>query len=324
MQKEFLSIGIDIGGTNTVIGFVDSNNNYLFEKSFATQAEKGIDNFLERLYKNIKLDSERFTGKYNLEGIGISAPGINYLTGVIESAANLNWGRVNLSEKVKKYFDVPVVFLNDANAAALGEQQFGIANGMKNFIVITLGTGVGSGIVVNGQLLYGQDGLAGEVGHSIIELNGRKCHCGKRGCLETYISATGLKRTVFEFLCDLNDESELRKIDYNSITGKIISEQAKKGDLIALRAFNYTGEILGRALSNIVTYFNPEAIILFGGLIEAGNLIMEPVNMYFEKYLLDMYKGKVRILESKLQNGKAAVLGACSFVRQEICKVKVA
>ncbi len=324
MEKEFISIGIDIGGTNTVLGFVDSGNNYLFEKSFATQAEKGIDNLLERLNKNIRHYSERFTGKYNIEGIGISAPGVNYLTGVIETAANLNWGRVNLSEKVKKYFDVPVVFLNDANAAALGEQQFGIAAGMKNFIVLTLGTGVGSGIVVNGQLLYGQNGLAGEVGHSIIELNGRKCHCGKRGCLETYISANGLKRTVFELLCELSDKSELRDIDYNSLTGEKITKAALNKDPVALKAFDYTADILGNALSNMVSYFNPEAIILFGGLVEADNLIMKPVQNYFEKYVLSIYRDKIKILKSGLQNGKAAVLGACSFVRQEIYENKVA
>ncbi len=324
MQKKYLSIGVDIGGTNTAFGFVDSSNNCVFENSFATEAEKGVDNFLERLYNKINLYLERYKDNYIIEGMGISAPGVNYLTGVIESAANLNWGRVNLSDKIKNYFEIPVVFLNDANSAALGEQEFGIANGMKNFIVITLGTGLGSGIVVNGQLLYGQDGLAGEVGHSIIELNGRKCHCGKRGCLETYISATGLKRTVFELLCDSNDESELRNLDYNSITGKIISDLAKKSDPVALKAFDYTAEILGRALSNMVTYFNPEAIILFGGLTEAGELLMTPVNRYFEKYLLDMYKGKVKILKSALQNGKAAVLGACSFVRQEIYRNKVA
>lgn len=324
MQKEYLSIGVDIGGTNTAFGFVDSSNSCLFEDSFATKAEKGVDNFLGRLYNNIIQFTEKYKDNYNIEGIGISAPGINYLTGIIESAANLNWGRVNFSEKIKKYFDIPVVFLNDANAAALGEHQFGIARGMKNFIVITLGTGLGSGIIINSQLLYGQNSLAGEVGHSIIEVNGRNCHCGKRGCLETYISATGLKRTIFELLCNLNDDSELRKIDYNSITGEIISDLAKKSDPVALKAFDYTAEILGRALSNMVTYFNPEAIILSGGLTEAGELIMKPVNHYFEKYLLDMYKGKVKLLKSELQNGKAAVLGACGFVRQEIYRNKVA
>ncbi len=324
MQKKALTVGVDIGGTNTVVGFVNSYNTYLFETSFPTEAEKGIEDFLERLFKSINFNYNHFADKYNISGIGISAPGVNYLTGVIESAANLNWGRVVLADKVKKYFDLPVVFLNDANAAALGEQQLGAASGMKNFIVITLGTGVGSGIIVNGQLLYGQDGLAGEVGHSIVELNGRKCRCGKKGCLETYISATGLKRTVFKYLCDLNYESELRKIDYDSLTGERISEAAMKGDLIALKAFDFTADILGRALSNMVSFFNPEAIILYGGLVEAGNLILEPVNRYFENYLLNMYKGKVKVLKSDLQNGKAAVLGACSFVRQEICKEKVA
>ncbi len=193
---------------------------------------------------------------------------------------------------------------------------------MNNFIVITLGTGLGIGIVVNGQLLYGENGLAGEIGHSIIEVNGRKCNCGKLGCLETYISATGLKRTVFNFLSYYDDASELRDISYNTMTSKRISELAQKNDAIAIKAYEYTGDVLARSLSNLVSLFNPEAIILFGGLADSGDLLLKPIEYYMDKYLLDLYKGKIKILKSELQNGKAAILGACSYVTEVMEKNK--
>ncbi len=319
-----LYIGVDIGGTNTVWGMVDANNNYLQEGSFLTQPETGADYFVLRLTEAIKENLKKLSDKYVLEGIGFAAPGANYYTGIIETAVNLNWGKVRFLEKIKKYFDVPIVFLNDANAAALGELNFGIAKDMKNFIVLTLGTGLGSGIIVNGNLLIGQSGLAGEVGHSVVEVNGRQCGCGKRGCLETYISAPGLKRTVFAMLCDFTQDSELRKIDYASLSSKTVVEFAAENDPIAIKALEYTGEILGRALSNMVTYFDPEAIILFGGLADAGELLMKPVRDNFEKYLLDAYKGKIKLLKSRLQNGRAAVLGACAFIKQEQSKKQVA
>ena len=318
MGKENLRIGIDIGGTNTVWGFVDSNDNYLFENSIQTHAKDGVDRFVLKLSEKIQNDFKKFSDKYTLEGIGIAAPSVNHLTGVIEKAVNLQWEKVDFTNKMKKYFDSHIVIMNDANAAALGEGSFGAARGMSNFITITLGTGLGSGIVVNGQLLYGENGLAGEIGHSIIEVNGRKCSCGKFGCLETYISATGLKRTVFDFLCYYDYESELRDIAFNSLTSKKISELAEKSDLIAVKAYEYTGEVLARSLSNLVCLFNPEAIILFGGLSESGELILKPIEHYLDKYLLDLYKGKVKILKSELQNGKAAILGVCSFVKETI------
>ncbi|MDR3626517.1 MAG: ROK family protein, partial [Ignavibacteriaceae bacterium] len=235
--------------------------------------------------------------------------------GTIESPANLKWGNINLVQMMKKYFDVPVAIINDANAAALGEYTFGAAKGMKNFIVFTLGTGLGSGIFIDGHLLYGEDGHAGEIGHTTVEAMGRQCSCGRFDCLETYVSASGLKRSVFQFLSCSNEDSELRNINYNDLTGKKISELAYKNDPIALQAFDFTGEIFGRALANVVNIFNPEAIILFGGLADADDLLLSPTNKYFEKYLLKIHKGKTRILKSQIQNGNAAVLGAYSFVK---------
>ena len=317
-DSEKVVIGVDIGGTNTAIGIVNYKNELLLENSFLTKADEGIDAFIKRLTKKIEEAIGRYEATHILEGIGVAAPSANYLNGIIESPANLKWGDVNFIEMMKKNFDVPIALINDANAAALGEQKFGSAKGMNNFIVLTLGTGLGTGIVVNGHLLYGENGFAGEIGHTIIEKDGRQCNCGRRGCLETYVSATGIKRTVFNFLSKYNDQSELRRLNFEDVTGKQISEFALQNDQIALKAFNYTGEILGRALANIVTYFDPQAIILSGGLVDSDELLLNPTLKYFDEFLLNVYKGKVQILKSNLQNGEAAVLGACSFAREEI------
>jgi glucokinase len=318
MSKDQIVIGVDIGGTNTTIGIVDFNNNILLEKSFLTKPDQGAVTFSQSLAQYINNAYSLYKNEYNLEGIGIAAPGANYQNGIIESPANLKWGNVNFIELMKQHFQVPITLINDANAAALGEHQFGSAKGMKNFIVLTLGTGLGTGIVVDGHLLYGENGYAGELGHSVIEKNGRQCNCGKNGCLETYVSASGIKRTVFNLLCNSNDPSELRHMDFDNITGKIIGDLGIKNDPIAVKAFNYTGEILGIALSNLVTLFDPKAIILSGGLMEADELLLKPTYTTFENYLLNIYKGKVKIIKSGLMNGKSAVLGACSFIRENI------
>lgn len=315
IEKGFITIGIDIGATNTTLGVVDRNNNSLFEDTFLTKADEGINSFLIRLIEKIRNAYTRFESSYQLEGIGVAAPGANYLTGIIESSANLKWGNINFIEMMTQFFHVPIILINDANAAALGEQLSGSAEGMDNFIVITLGTGLGTGIVANGHLLYGENGFAGELGHSTIEKDGRQCNCGRTGCLETYVSATGIKRTVFEFLSKYNDASELRNMNFENVTSKIICELALKDDPIALKAFDFTGEILGRALSNIVTCFDPKVIILSGGLMQADSLLLEPTRFYFEKYLLNLYKGKVKILKSELLNGKAAILGSSIYIR---------
>jgi glucokinase len=318
MDKDQIVIGVDIGGTNTTIGIVDFNNNILLENSFLTKADQGAELFSGRLAKHINDAFSKYKIKYNLEGIGIAAPGANYQNGIIESPANLKWGDVKFIELMQNHFQVPIALINDANAAALGEHKFGSAKGMNNFIVLTLGTGLGTGIVVNGHLLYGENGYAGEIGHAVIEKNGRQCNCGKYGCLETYVSASGIKRTVFNLLCNSNDPSELRNIGFENITSKMIGELALKNDPIAVKAFNYTGEILGMALSNLVAFFDPRAIILCGGLVEADEILLKPTFKSFEKFLLNIYKGKVKIIKSNMLNGKSAVLGACSFIRQTI------
>lgn len=321
MNKHKIVAGVDIGGTNTAIGVLDINSNkIIIEKSFETKHEEGANSFIEHLADVIKTECLEMKDKYLLSGIGIAAPSANYLNGTIESSANLEWGKVDILKMMKRYFDIPISILNDGNAAAIGEHVQGAAKGMKNFLVLTLGTGLGSGIMVNGQLVYGESGHAGELGHMIIKPNGRKCKCGKYGCLETYISASGLKRTALSMLSYYDGHSELRKISYDNLTSSKISELAQCGDSIAIKTFDFTGKVLGRTLANTVTYFSPEAIILFGGLAGSGDLLLKPTNYYFEKYLLNVYKGKVKILRSQLQNGRAAILGACNFLLNEMNK----
>lgn len=317
-NKTKIVAGVDIGGTNTVVGILDINNKIICENSFETRPEEGIDSFIIRLAGIIKTEYGKFEKKYELNGIGIAAPSVNFFNGTMESPANLNWGNVNFIELMNRHFDLPIVLLNDANAAALGEYTFGACRGMKNFIVLTLGTGLGSGIFINGKLLHGENGLAGELGHTIVEPNGRQCSCGRNGCLETYVSATGIRRSVYHFLAHSTEKSELRNINFNELTGEKISELANAGDKIASMVFEYTGSVLGKALANAVTFYNPEAIVLFGGLAESNHLLLEPTKIHFEKFLLNIYKGKVQIIKSELQNGRAAVLGACIFIKDTI------
>ena len=318
-----IAAGIDIGGTNTVIGFIDLDDNILSEISFETKAEKGAENFVIRIVSILKDECTKLNDNYILSGIGIAAPSATYLNGTMESAANLNWGNINIINMLKAHFNIPIALINDADAAALGEHKFGIAKDMKNFIVLTLGTGLGSGIFIEGHLLHGENGHAGELGHLAVESKGRQCSCGRYDCLETYVSAKGLIRSVFHFLSFSNAPSALREISFNELTGKKISELAHKQDPIALGAFNYTGEILGKAMANIVNIFNPEAIILYGGLAESEELLISPTNKFFENSLLNVYKGKVRIIKSQLQNGKAAVLGSYYFVKDLIMDEKI-
>jgi glucokinase len=320
LEKQETVVGVDIGGTNTIFGIVDFNNNIISEHSIKTYPERGVDDFFERLALNINETYKKLKPGNVLSGIGIAAPGANHLKGIIQSPANLKWGNVNVYEIMEKYFDVPIALINDAKAAALGEQEFGSAIGINNFIVITLGTGLGTGIVLDGQILHGENGFAGEIGHSIVEKNGRQCNCGRRGCLETYVSASGIKRTVFNLLSSCNEKSEFRYLNFETVTSKHISELALQNDPIALKAFNFTGKIFGRALSNMVTCFDPKVIILYGGLAEAGELLLKPTRKYLENSLLNIYNGKVQILKSKLQNGRSAVLGAGSLVKKTLRK----
>ncbi len=310
-----LAAGIDIGGTNTSFGFVDRKGKILL-KDFVTTTDFSDPKDL------VKVVSKKISGllplNSELAGVGIGAPNGNYFHGTIENAPNLKWkGIVPLAKYFSETLNVPAVLTNDANAAALGELYFGGAKGMKDFIFITLGTGLGSGIVTNGQLVYGHDGFAGELGHTIIIQHGRQCNCGRKGCLEQYCSATGLVKTYFEILKGENPDA-LKNIDTSQINAKYIFEQAMNGDEAAFYAFNYTGELLGFALANSVAYTSPEAIFLFGGLVEAGEILFNPVVLSFEKNLLHNYQGKIKIVPSSLPENDAAILGAASLIWNEV------
>lgn len=310
-------MGIDIGGTFTKFGLVDEKGIIYYEGSISTDRYEKIADYITEL--NTSVSKSFDPGKFKIMGVGIGAPNGNYYTGKIDSAPNLPWkGSINLTKLFEDAFHLPVKVTNDANAAALGEMLYGDAIKMKNFIMITLGTGLGSGIVVNGKLVYGHDGFAGELGHTIVDLKGRKCACGRRGCLETYVSAPGIKRTVFELLANETQNSELRKYSFESLNSKLISEAAGKGDEIALKAFDYTGKILGLKLADAVAHTSPEAIFLFGGLSKAGDLIFSPTKKYLDKYLLGIYSGKIKLLPSKLQNKNIAVMGAAALMWKEL------
>jgi glucokinase len=317
MDKKKVVVGIDIGGTNTVFGFVDRGGQILIEDKIKTTNYDEIEVYVAALYEKIMVAQHKIGYDVEIVGYGIGAPMGNINKGTIEYPAGLPWkGIIPLAEIFNRHTDLPVIVTNDANAAAVGEMIYGGAKGMKNFVVITLGTGLGSGFVVDGKLVYGHDGFAGEIGHTAIRLgaSNRECGCGKKGCLETYVSATGLKRTVFKIMADELGPSELRKYSFEKLDSKIIYEAAKRGDTIAKRAFEHTGRILGFKLADVVAHTNPEAIFLFGGLALAKDLIFEPAREYMEENLLSIYKGKVKLLQSELSTQNAAVLGASSLI----------
>ncbi len=313
-------IGIDVGGTFTKYGIVDKNGNCLFENSISTNSVNGAESFIKELSIQLKADLLKFPDAH-LCGIGVGAPNGNYYNGTIEFAPNLKWiGIIPVVKLFNQHFDVPAVLTNDANAAAIGEMIFGGAKNMKDFVVITLGTGLGSGIVSNGELIYGHDGFAGEIGHTIVKLNGRQCGCGRRGCLETYASATGIKRTVYKLLADSLYESKLRGVCFNDLTAEMITNAANEGDKIAIEAFEYTAIFLGQKLADSVAYTSPEAFFLFGGLAKAGDLIFKPTIKHFEANLLNIYKGKVKVLPSGLSEVNAAVMGSAALAWNELGK----
>ncbi|MFA4839988.1 MAG: ROK family protein [Candidatus Neomarinimicrobiota bacterium] len=313
-------IGVDIGGTNTGFGLVDQSGKILAKDAMPTHAEQPAEEFFRRLFEKIDFLLHENPDRFDVCGVGIGAPNANYYTGRIENPPNLSWKIVDVVALVKKYIDIPVALTNDANAAALGEMRFGNARGMKNFIEITLGTGLGSGIIVNGELVYGHDGFAGEMGHLMIERDGRVCGCGKRGCLEAYASASGLARTAIELLATETDKSPLRAIPTQQITSKSVYEAAIAGDAIAKKAFEITGRLLGETLANSVEYLSPEAIFLFGGMAAAGDLIFRPAKEHMEKNLLPIFQNKVKILPSGLAENEAAILGAGALIWHELSK----
>lgn len=312
-------IGIDIGGTNTIFGVVDKNGKVLTEDSIRTSNYENVEDFLDYLVRKINQSISAINIPIKLIGIGIGAPNGNYYRGTIEFAPNLRWkGVIELVSMIKKYFNLPVFLTNDANAAAIGEMIYGEAKGMKNFFIVTLGTGLGSGFVIDGKVVYGHDGFAGELGHTIVKENGRECGCGRKGCLETYVSANGLKRTMCEIMANHNYSGSLKNVDCESMSAKDIDTAARKGDLLAREAFNITGEILGKSLANAVAITSPEAIFLFGGLANADELIINPTKKYMEANLLDIFKNKVKIIKSSLLDRNAAILGASALVWNEL------
>ena len=316
---EQIATGIDIGGTNTVLGLVNREGTVIDSFSMPTRTGEDYKIYLNELCDAIVKLINPVKERYEVTGIGIGAPNGNYYNGTIEFAPNLKFkGIVPVVDFLKEHLDYAnIVLTNDANAAAMGEMIYGGAKGMKNFIMITLGTGVGSGIVVNGEMVYGHDGFAGEIGHTIYDPQGRQCGCGRRGCLETYASAPGIKRTVFELLAISNLDSELRNFTWHTLSAKSIDEAARKGDEVAIKAFDKTGEVLGIKLADAIAHTSPEAIFLFGGLAQAGELIFDPVKKHMEQNLLNIYKNKVKLLPSELPPGEAAILGASALVWKE-------
>lgn len=313
---ESLAIGIDIGGTGTKFGIVDRVGNVLFSSEISTKKHKEVDTFINELYESLQPLIEKAGGIGRMKGIGVGAPNGNFYTGTIEYAPNLPWkGIIPLAKLIEDKFQLPVILTNDANAAAIGEMMYGAAQGMRDFIMITLGTGVGSGFVANGQLIYGHDGFAGELGHTIVMPDGRLHEgTGKKGSLESYASATGVTLTALEMLEKNNEPSLLRDVPRDQMNSKAVFEAAIKGDKLAQEIFEFTGKILGLALANAVMISSPEAVILFGGLTKAGDLILKPTRENMEANLIQIFQNKVKILVSHLKESDAAILGASALV----------
>ncbi len=306
-----LALGIDIGGTNTSFGIVDRRGQILEKGGLATKGDS-VSDYIQALKQAVTPLLEKYS-RANVHAAGVGAPNANFFTGEIAYAANLPWeGIIPLAKLLKEALHMEVTITNDANAAAMGEMTYGAAKGMKDFILVTLGTGVGSGFVANGQLIYGHDGFAGELGHVIAIRDGRQCGCGRHGCLERYSSATGIKITAEEWLLERKDKSLLRQ-HQGHITSKHIHDAALQGDALALEIFDYTGKILGQTLADAVAITSPQAIIFFGGLAKAGDMILQPVRKYMEANLLKIYKNKISLLLSELQDADAAILGASAL-----------
>ena len=309
-------IGLDLGGTNSVFGIVDSRGEIKATTAIKTQGFETAEAYVSAAVDALQIIIDQVGGIEKIKAMGIGAPNANYYNGTIEKAPNISWGKgiVPLAGMFSDALGIPVAMTNDANAAAIGEMAYGVARGMKNFIVITLGTGVGSGIVVNGQLLYGHDGFAGELGHvTMVREGGRTCGCGRNGCLEAYCSATGVARTAREILAMSEAPSLLRELDPEKITSLDVSIAAEKGDRLANEIFQFTGKMLGEACADFAAFSSPEAFIFFGGLVKAGELIMKPIREAYDAHVLKIMKGKAKFLVSGLDGSSAAVLGASAI-----------
>ena len=313
MDSTFV-VGIDVGGQTTKIGVVDARGAVLAQTVIRTDTCDEVAPFIAELAAAVNKVIKEAGVEGNVRGIGVGAPNGNYYTGTIENAPNLRWGRtrVEFTKLLTEAIGLPVALTNDANAAAVGEMTYGAARGMKNFIMITLGTGVGSGIVINGEVVYGHDGFAGELGHTIaVRTNGRACGCGRSGCLEAYCSAMGVARTAREWL-ELSDEPSLLR-NVETIASKDVYEAAKEGDKLALKVFEFTGKLLGRSFADFIAFSAPEAIVLFGGLARAKEFLLPPMEQSMNEHVLGLWKDKVKIVFSQLKESDAAILGASAL-----------
>ena len=311
-------IGLDLGGTNSVFGIVDARGEIKATTAIKTQGYAKVEDYVDACIDALQVIIDEVGGIDLIKAMGIGAPNGNYYNGTIEYAPNLQWAHDCVVPLAKLFSErlnnIPVGLTNDANAAAVGEMTYGVARGMKNFIVLTLGTGVGSGIVINGQLVYGCDGFAGELGHvTMCRENGRLCGCGRKGCLEAYCSATGVARSAVEFLEKSTEPSLLRELDPQKITSLDVSIAASKGDALAKKIYDFTGKMLGEACADFAAFSSPEAFIFFGGMVKAGELIMKPIREAYEAHVLKIFKGKAQFLVSGLDGASAAVLGASAI-----------
>ncbi len=313
--SKHVALGIDIGGTNTKFGVVNHRGEVLEKGNIRTDAYPTVEEYIDALYEAVHPLIDSHGKEKNFDGIGVGAPNANYYTGTIEQAPNLPWkGIIPFAEMIKAKFALPCTITNDANAAAIGEMLFGAARGMKDFIMITLGTGVGSGIIAGGKLIYGHDGFAGELGHTIVKPGGRKhWSTGSEGSLEAYASATGISITAKKMRAEF-PESMLNQYPEEAINSKTVHECALKGDPISIEVFRYTGQKLGEALANFVMFSSPEAILLFGGVIKAGDFILKPTKLHMERNLLPIFRNKVKLVFSELDEADAAILGASALV----------
>jgi glucokinase len=318
MQKPYV-LGLDMGGTNSVLGVVDARGHVLGRTSIKTQSYRDINDYVNALYEEAEKIIEPLGGMEMVRGIGAGVPNGNFYTGYIQEAMNLPWQTVPFAKLVSERFGLPCRITNDANAAAMGEMTYGAAKGMKNFIMITLGTGVGSGIVIDGNVVYGHDGFAGELGHTtaVRGENARPCNCGKMGCLEAYASATGVARTAKEILTSTTKDTLLRQLDVDNITSKDVYDAAEQGDEVAKEIFDFTGTILGQQLADFIAFSAPEAIVLFGGLTKSGDWIKRPIEEAMNNNVLPLWKNKVKVLFSDLKEADAAVLGASALAWSE-------
>jgi len=316
MEKAYV-VGIDMGGTNTPFGIVDHAGNIISEGSVPTNKHSEIEKYIDDLYEGLMPLIHKAGGVENIQGIGIGAPNGNFYKGTIEFAPNLPWkGVIHLAQLISDKFGIPAVLTNDANAAAIGEMIYGNAKGEKDFIMITLGTGVGSGIVANGELIYGHDGFAGEVGHTIYNPEGRQCGCGRKGCLETYASAGGIVKTAIEMLENSDKESILKNFKREDLSARTIGMAAQEGDELAIEVFDYTAKILGLKLADSVAHTSPSSIYIFGGVANAGDVLMKPLKKHFEDALLAIFKNKINIRLSGLNARNAAILGAAALIKK--------